>query len=116
MNDLTNISFEKLSLIYEKYFSLGYLNTDVSNKLALISLTCYVTNEVRKKGKNMNCYDILLQIGKDMPESVKDTFIKSLGAICQSFMYECNTFPDFNIKPKDMPKTIKNLLAEYIPF
>ena len=50
MNDLQNISFDKLLAIYDKYFSLGYLNTDVSDKLACISLTCYLTDAFRKKG------------------------------------------------------------------
>ena len=69
MNNLQNISFDKLLAIYEKYFSLGYLNTDVSDKLACISLTCYITNELRNKGKKINCYEVLLQIGKDMTKT-----------------------------------------------
>ena len=64
MNSLENISFEKLSKIYTKYFTLGYLNSNMSDKLACIALTCYITNEVRKKGKSVTCYDILLNVGK----------------------------------------------------
>ena len=116
MNSLQNSSFEKVLAIYEKYFSLGYLNTDVSDKLAAISLTCYITNELKKKGKNVTCYDILLQIGKDFPDLVKNTFFKSLGAICQDLMYGCDTFPDFGIPPKEMPKTVLKLLNKYCPF
>lgn len=116
MDDLYNISFEKLALIYQKYFSLGYLNTDASDKLACIALTCYITNELKKKGKNVTCYDVLLQIAKDFPDMVKNTFLKSLGAICQDLMYGCDTFPDFGISPKDMPKTVLKLLNKYCPF
>lgn len=116
MNDLQNISFDKLSTIYRKYFSLGYLNTDVSNKLAIISLTCYITNELKKKGKKVTCYDVLLLIGKDFRELEKNTFLKSLGAICEDLMYGCTEFPTFDIKPADMPKTVKNLLDSYVPF
>lgn len=116
MNDLQSIPFEKLSKVYSKYYSLGCLNTDVSDKLACISLTCYITNELRKKGKNMNCYEVLLQIGKDMPDRVKNTFLKSLGAICEDLMYGSTIYPDFGIALKDMPKQLQKLLDSYCPF
>lgn len=116
MNSLQNSSFEKVLAIYEKYFSLGYLNTDVSDKLAVISLTCYITNELRKKGKKINCYEVLLQVGKDFSKTEKETFFKSLGAICESLMYGSTKFPDFGIIPKDMPKTLRKLLESYCPF
>lgn len=116
MNDLQNISFEKLFAIYDKYFSLGYINRDISDKLALIALTCYITNELKKKGKKVNCYQVLLQIGKDMPDTIKNTFLKSLGAICESLMYESKVFPDFGIAPKNMPKQVRELLDKYLPF
>jgi hypothetical protein len=54
MDELNNISFEKLAAIYQKYFSLGYLNSDSSDKLACIALTCYITNELKKK--RQKCY------------------------------------------------------------
>ena len=116
MRDLQNISFEKLLAIYDKYFSLNYLNTDVSDKLALISLTCYITNELRKKGKKVTCYDVLLKIGKDMPEQVKNTFLKSLGAVCESLMYGCKIYPDVGISFENMPKQVRKLLDSYCPF
>lgn len=116
MNDLQSISFDKLLTVYSKFFSLGYLNTDISDKLACISLTCYLTNEFRKKGKKTNCYEVLLWIGKDMPEQIKNTFLKSLGAICEDLMYGNTVFPDFGIAPKDMPKQVRKLLDSYCPF
>lgn len=116
MNSLANSSFDKVLKIYTKYFTLGYLNTNLSDKLACIALTCYITNEVRKKGKKVTCYDVLLKIGKDFPDLEKNTFLKSLGAICEDLMYGCNTFLDFGIPPKEMPIQLKNLLDKYCPF
>lgn len=116
MKNLENINFEDLSKIYNKYFSLGYINTNIEEKLAIISLTCYITNSIRKKGKNLTCYEILLNIGKDLTDMEKNTFLKSLGAICENLMYGCDTFPDFNIKPSDMPKTVRGILDKYCPF
>ena len=116
MNDLENISFDKLSKIYTKYFTLNYLNSDMSDKLACIALTCYITNEVRKKGKKVTCYDVLLSVCKDWPDISKYSFLKSLGAICEDLMYGCKTFLDFGIPVKEMPKQLKKLLDNYCPF
>lgn len=116
MNSLTNISFDKVCKIYKKYFTLGYINSNISDKLACIVLTCYITNELRKKGKEVTCYDVLLKVGHDFTDSDKNTFLKSLGAICEDLMYGCDTFPDFGIKPREMPSHLKILLDKYCPF
>ena len=109
MNDLENISFDKLLKIYTKYFTLGYLNSNMSDKLACIALTCYITNLVRKKGKKVTCYDILLPVCKDWPDLAKNTFLKSLGALCEDLMYDCKDFIDFGVSPKEMPKQLRKL-------
>ena len=88
----------------------------MSDKLACIALTCYITNEFRKKGKKVTCYDVLKSVAKDWPKVSKDTFLKSLGAICEDFMYGCNTFPTLGVEPKEMPKQLKILLDKYLPF
>ena len=116
MNELSTADFSKVCAIYNKYFSLNYLNSNMGDKLACIALTCYITNELIKKGQNVTCYDTLLKVGKDFPDDVKNTFLKSLGAICQDLMYGCDTFLDFGIEPKKMPKTLQGLLNNYVPF
>ena len=110
------ISFEKLLALYNKYFTLNYLGRNMGDKLACIALTCYITNELRKKGQKVTCYDVLLKIGNDFGQVEKDGFLKSLGAICEDLMYGCDTFIDFGIKPKEMPKQLKALLNNYTPF
>lgn len=84
--------------------------------MACIALTCYLTNELNKKGKNITCYDVLLKVGKDFGDLEKNTFLKSLAAICKDYMYGCKEFPDFGIPVKEMPKQLKNLLDKYCPF
>ena len=116
MNSLENTNFEDLCKIYSKDFTLGYLGSNISNKLACIALTCYITYELRKKNAKITCYDVLLKVGKDFSETSKNTFLKALGAICEDFMYGCNTFPNFGIKAQEMPKQLKNLLDNYLPF
>lgn len=116
MSNLQNLSFEQLKHIYSKNFSLGYLNTDCNEKFALISMICTVTYELRKKGKEISCYDVLLKIGKSFSELEKNTFFKSLGCVCEDFLYGCDTFPDFGLKPAEMPKMILKILEKHVPF
>ena len=116
MNSLDNLNYDKVLKLYSKYFSLGYLGNNMSDKFAIIALTCYITNELRKKNKEITCYDVLLKVGKQVSLDEKSAFLKALGAICEDFMYGCNTFPSLGVEPKEMPKQLKILLDKYLPF
>lgn len=116
MNSLENISFDKLAKIYQKYFTLSYLDTNMSDKFACISLTCCITKELKKKTPNITCYDVLLKICPDFREVDKNTFLKSLGAICESFLQYEKELLDFGIPVKEMPKQLKKLLGNFCPF
>lgn len=116
MKSQENTSYKTLCENYSKQYTLGYLGPNMSNKLACIAIICYLTNTLRKKDKNITCYDILLKVGKDFSETDKKTFLMSLGAICEDFMYGCDKFPDLGIPVKEMPKQLKILLDNYLPF
>ena len=116
LNDVEKYSYEELCELYNKYFSLGFLGEDGNNKLAFISLVCNITKALKEKGKNLNCYEVLLQICKDYSEFQKNTLLKSLGAVCQDFLYSTNSFPDFGLSPKEMPKKVRNILDNFLPF
>lgn len=114
--ELSELSWDKTQAIYHKFFSIHYLNSNLGDKLAVIALTCYITNEVKKKKKDVTCYDVLLKIGKDFGEVEKNTFLKSLAAVCEDFMYGVKEFPTFGVEPKKMPQQLKKLLDSYVPF
>lgn len=114
--ELSEISFDKTLAIYQKFFSLHYLNSNLGDKLGVLALTCYLTNELRKKNKDITCYDVLLKVGKDFGEVDKNTFLKSLGVVCEDLMYGVKEFPDYGVPLKDMPKQLKKLLDSYVPF
>lgn len=114
--ELRDISFDKALAIYKKFFSVHYLNSNLGDKLAVIALTCYITKELRKKDKTITCYDVLLKVGKDFGKEDKETFLKSLGAICEDFMYGVKEFPDYGVPLKEMPKQLQKLLDSYVPF
>ena len=46
----------------------------MGDKLACIALTCYITNELKKKGQKVTCYDVLLKVGKDFRREKKIPF------------------------------------------
>ena len=51
VDKLEHLSYKQLNQLYNKYFSLGYLNTDINAKLALISLIGYIVKELKKKNR-----------------------------------------------------------------
>ena len=51
-------------------------------------------------------------IGEQLPEK----FIQALAIICEDFSYNCNDFPNFGFEDKEMPKEIKRILMNYLPF
>lgn len=107
-------SFEEMHRYYMQNFSLGYLNTDINSKFALISLICYVTMKAKEKKPDVTYYSIIKQITKN--NSLPEQFVKGLAIICEDFAYGCNKFPTFEIKPTNMIKTIQDLLNSYLPF
>lgn len=107
-------SYSELKQIYSENFSMGYLNTDINSKFALISLICHITKKSKEKNPDSTCYNIIQALNKD--NIIPDDFVKSLSIVCEDFMYGCTTFPTFNIKGSDMITTIRNILKTYIPF
>ena len=77
---LLKYNYEQTRAIFNKYFSLGYLNTSLEKKLLLICMVCYITNSINKNkpiGKQVNAYQVLGKIGKDMPDEVHLDFFKA---------------------------------------
>ena len=111
---VTSPSYNEMRRMYSKLFSLGYLNTDINTKFALISLICYVTYKAKMKKSDVTHYQILMNITKDKP--LPEDYIKGLAVVCEDFSYGCATFPTFNIKPSEIVKTIQDILSKSLPF
>lgn len=114
--NLEEIEYKKLTNIYQKLFSLHYLNCNLGDKLGVIALTCRITHAIKQKNPKVTCYDVLLKIGKDFGETEKNTFLKSLACICEDMMYGVKDYPDFGVKLSDAPKQLQKLLGNYVPF
>lgn len=113
MDIITTPSYEEMQAIYNKYFSLGFLGRDINSKFALISLTCYITNKMKKKRPDWTHWSTLYEINKG---AVPEDLLKGLAVICSEFGYGCDTFPTFGIEDKKIPAKIKELLDNYVPF
>lgn len=113
MDIITTPPYEEMQALYSKYFSLDYLGRDINNKFALISLTCYITDKLKKKQPDWTHWRTLYEINKG---TVPEDLLKGLAVICSDFGYGCSSFPTFGIADKDIPAKIKELLEKYTPF
>ena len=114
--ELQDIDYKKTYAIYQKLFSLSYLNCNLGDKLGVIALTCRITNALKQKNPKVTCYDVLLKVGNKFGDLEKNAFLKSLACICEDMMYGVKDYPDFGVKLSDAPKQLEKLLGNYVPF
>lgn len=109
-----DIKYRELRDIYNEYFGLSNINSDINTKFALISLICYLTNAYKKKKPDVNHYQIVMKLSEGL--GLPDNFIKGLSIMCENFAYGCTEFPTFNIPVKEMAKTVRDILKKWMPF
>ena len=108
------LTYSDLQQIYNQHFSLGFLGNDINNKFALVSLICFLTFKAKSNKPDVTHYKVIKSITKD--SFYPEDFLKGLAVVCEDFSYGCTEFPTFNIQPKDMVKTVKELLSTHLPF
>lgn len=106
-------SIDFLRQLHSNYFSLGYLNTDINAKFALISLVCHLVKVIKTKKPSITHYDVIKQIIKN---EIPDSFCRSFSVICEDFAYGCSEFPTFGIEDKKIPAKVREILLTWIPF
>ena len=105
--------YKEMQRLYNRYYSLGYLNTDINTKFALISLIGYLVFKLKQKKPDITSYQIIRKIvGYDLPED----FIKGVAVVVDDFSYSCKEFPTFGIEDKKIPSKIKEIFSTYVPF
>lgn len=111
-------SYSDLEDYYGNYFSLRYLNTTFENKIGLISLICFLTQQARKKNPNATCYQVIMKVVGDEPfNKYKVEFIRGLSVVCDDFMIHTTNFLTFDLKSsKAIMEKIKEILDTWIPF
>lgn len=109
---ITTPPFKEMRQTYFDNYSLKFIATDIKEKFALISLVGYLVQELRKKKPDVTYYQLIRKLGPSLPED----YVKAIAIVCEDFAYGCTEFITFGIAPKDMAKTIKEILDKSLPF
>lgn len=110
-----NLSYDELKAIYTRYFTSGYINADINNKFALISLVGFLTDQARKKSPSATCYQVLKKVtdGRGVPDSI----LSRLSIVCEDFMYGVTKFNTCGCtSAKQMVEQINLIINEWLPF
>lgn len=109
----SELSLRELNDIYSNRFSIGYMDSDMSTKLAFISLVCYLKFKLQDKKPGITHYDIIKQLSeKHLPEDK----IRGIAVVCDDLSYGCSQFPTFGLGDKEIPNKIKEIISKYVPF
>ena len=108
------MDFKTKQKIYNECFSLGNLNCTFTEKMALISLICYIKQQLSKKKPDVTYYQVIQKF--NTPTSIPEEVVQALAIICEDFAYGVKDFPTFDLKSKEMVAKIKEILARYLPF
>ena len=73
---------DELRKLYKDNFSLCFLGNDISNKLALISLTCYLVYKLNPK-KPVTHLAILEQLNNSIGKPIPEKILKGLAVVCE---------------------------------
>lgn len=113
MDIITTPPYEEMQRVYNQYFSLGHLNTDINTKFALISLICYLTWKLKEKKPDVTHYQVIRKLSEGM---ITEDQMKGLAVVCSDFSYGCTEFPTFGISDKNIPAKVKEILSSWAPF
>jgi hypothetical protein len=118
-NQLNKLTYENKRDVYQRSFSLGYLNSEEMNdRLILISLVALVYQKMKLKEKDITPLIVLVKItGEKEENSVYYQFLEALAIIVEDFSYGIKKIDacGFKSSPEIINK-IKEILNTWIPF
>lgn len=109
-----NLTYQEKAKIYNENFSLGYINSDINEKLALIALIGYTVMKIKKKTPTATYLQVVYKIASGM--CIPEDFLDTIAVIAEDFSYGCTNFPTFGLKDKEIIPKIKDILNKYVPF
>lgn len=110
------MEYRELKNLYDSNFSLNFFGKDFSNKIAIISLVCHLTETLKAKKPDVTYWTVLYKLNKKCTNPVPEELLKRISIICEDFSYGCSIFPNFGVKEKDIPDKIVEILNTWIPF
>ena len=116
--DALKASYKEVEDFYRHNLSLCGLNTDISNKFALISLICFVTKQMKKKHPDTTCYQVVMKIvGDSIVDNYYLDFLQGLSIVCEDFILHTTEFMTFDLtNSKDIINKIRDILNTWMPF
>lgn len=116
MDIITTPPYEQMQRNFSLFYRLPQLGKDCSNKFALISFICYLTEHLKQQKPDVTHWKVLYQLNKNGNCGVNEDWLKGLAVVCSEFAYGCTEFPTFGISIKEMPKKIIEMLKQWLPF
>lgn len=110
----TDTPYKVMKNCYDAYFSLNNLNISIEEKFMLISLIVYVTEKAKEKKPDVNYYQTVYYLAKDL--HLPDVFIKGMAIICEDFAKNTKEFSTFGVDQNRVVSTIKEYFNKYLPF
>lgn len=111
----TNLTYDQLKTILTTDLNIGCpASADFGDKIALFGLIAYLTNALKQKKPDVDCYKVIRMCTKD--RIVEDNLVQALALITEWLTWNCTKFPNFGIEVKDMPKKISALIQDLMPF
>lgn len=101
--------------MYQPFFYK--LKAPLDNKFALISLLCYITNQMRAKDKNWKVLKSIKLIRNDKFSQNSPEFIEGLSSLCEDLMFGQTEFPTFELNSyREMFNVINSVMDQELPF
>lgn len=111
---MSSLTYQQRAELFKDLFSLGYINSDINEKLALISLIGYTVMKLREKKPDVTYYQVVRKIAEGT--GIREDFLWAIAIIAEDFSYGCKDFPKFGLKDKEIIPKIKDILNKYMPF
>lgn len=108
------MEYEDKKLEYIKRFGLGYTGQSLEKKFVLIGLVCYLTNKARQQNPQATCLQIVQALHKKF--WIEESLQERIAIVAEDFMYGCNEFSTFGIKPSEIVNTLGDIIGEMLPF
>lgn len=107
------MTYQNLKDIFSSNFSLSTLGNDFSDRIALISLICHITEQLKSKKPDVTYYQVVYKLANNL---ITEDQIKGLAVICEDFGQRCKEFPTFGLDNKSILEKIKEILSNWLPF
>jgi len=111
---MSKLTYQQRTDLYKNLFSLGYINTDINEKLALVALIGYTVMKLKEKKPDVTFYQVVHKLaqGSGIPEEIE----WAIAIVSEDFSYGCTDFPKFGLKDSQIVPKIKDIFKKYMPF